>query len=292
VIPEATIVTVPAGVPMISTASTSPEITTLKDSDFVFRTVPTDAGQGAALAQIAKEKAVKRAAVVHVNTGYGKGLADAFQRSFDGTVPHTLAYEPRQNAIRGQLQQAAKSGAELLLVIAYPDEGVPVIKQAAEGGLFKRFAFGDGLKSQEMIAGVGAKVLEGSWGTAPQGSGEAAAAFQKIYAAKHKAAPSQPYVDSAYDAALLIGLAALKAKSNDPKMIRDALRAVAAPPGERILPGEFAKAKKLIEAGQDIDYVGAAGPQNFDAAGDVAGSYAHWEIKGGKFVTVKVIDGK
>ena len=149
----------------------------------------------------------------------------------------------------------------------------------------------DGMKASEVIAALGAKAMEGAFGTAPQGLGEAAAAFRKAYDAKHKDAP-KPYVDAAYDAAVLIGLAALRAKSSQPKMIRDSLRAVANPPGEKVLPGEFAKAKKLIEAGQDIDYVGAAGPQNFDAAGDVTGSYAHWEIKGGAFVTIKVFEVK
>ena len=40
-IPVAAQVTVPAGVLQISTASTSPEITTLKDNDVLFRPVPT-----------------------------------------------------------------------------------------------------------------------------------------------------------------------------------------------------------------------------------------------------------
>src|SRR3546814_9884107 len=60
----------------ISTASTSPEITTLKDDDFLFRTVPTDAVQGRALAQVAREKGVKSVAIIYVNNDYGKGLAD------------------------------------------------------------------------------------------------------------------------------------------------------------------------------------------------------------------------
>jgi ABC-type branched-subunit amino acid transport system substrate-binding protein len=291
-IPVAINVTVPAGVLQVSTASTSPEITTLKDDDLVFRTVPTDAGQGAALAQIARDKGVKKIAVAHVNNGYGKGLADTFARAYDGAVA-AVAYDPkRPGALRGELQQAAKSGAETLLVIAYPDDGIAMLKQALDGGLFKRVALADGMKASEVIAAAGAKALEGAFGTAPQGLGEAAAAFRKVYEAKHKDASPKPYVDAAYDAAVLVGLAALRAKSSEPKMIRDALRAVANPPGEKVLPGAFAKAKKLIESGQDIDYVGAAGPQNFDAAGDVTGSYAHWEIKDGKFVTIKVFEVK
>ena len=289
-IPVASTVTASAGVLQISTASTSPEITTLKDNDFLFRTVPADTAQGAALAQLTKDKGIKRIALVQLNNSYGRNLADSFTRAFDGSVVHAFAYDPRQGALRAELRAAAKSGADALVVLSYPVEGIAIVKQAADGGLFKRFIFADGMKVPEVVSAFGAKTLEGAFGTAPEAAGDAADAFRKLYRDKHKSPPPRPYVDSAYDAAILLGLAALKAKSNDSMAIRNALRAVAGPPGERIRPGEFAKAKKLIAAGQEIDYAGAAGPQNFDAAGDVAGSYAHWEIKGGKIVTIKVFD--
>jgi ABC-type branched-subunit amino acid transport system substrate-binding protein len=291
-IPVATSVAVPAGMIQISTASTSPEITTLKDGDFLFRTVPTDAVQGMALAQIAKEKGVKSAAIIYVNNDYGKGLAEAFAKSFDGKVTQSIAYEPKQASFRGELQRAAQGGADTLLLLAYPEDGIPILKQALEGGFFKKFAFADGMKAPEVAKSIGAKFVEGAFATAPQAAGEASDLFRKLYEKRFKEMPPKPYIDAAYDAAMLVGLAAVKAKSSNPKAIRDALRFVANAPGEPIRPGEFAKAKKMLEAGQDIDYVGAGGPQNFDAAGDVVGTYAHWEFKGGKIVTIKVFEPK
>jgi branched-chain amino acid transport system substrate-binding protein len=291
-IPVATSVAVPAGMIQISTASTSPEITTLKDGDFLFRTVPTDAVQGLALAQVAKEKGIKTAAIIYVNNDYGKGLAEAFTKAFDGKVTQSIAYEPKQASFRGELQRAAQGGGEILLLLAYPEDGIPILKQALEGGFFKRFAFADGMKAPEVATSIGAKYVEGAFATAPQAAGEASDTFKKLYEKRFKELPPKPYIDAAYDAAMLIGLAAVKAKSSDPKAIRDALRSVANAPGEQIRPGEFAKAKKLLDAGQDIDYVGAAGPQNFDQAGDVVGSYAHWEFKDGKIVTIKVFEPK
>ena len=291
-IPVATSVSVPAGMIQISTASTSPEITTLKDGDFLFRTVPTDAVQGVALAQVAKEKGVKSAAIIYVNNDYGKGLAEAFTKAYDGKVTQSIAYEPKQASFRGELQRASQGGADTLLLLAYPEDGIPILKQALEGGFFKKFAFADGMKAPEVAQSIGAKFVEGAFATAPQAAGEASDLFKKLYEKRFKELPPKPYIDAAYDAAMLIGLAAVKAKSNDPKAIRDALRFVANPPGEPIKPGEFAKAKKALEAGQDIDYVGAGGPQNFDAAGDVVGTYAHWEFKGGQIVTIKVFEPK
>src|SRR5690606_40437549 len=43
---------------------------------------------------------------------------------------------------------------------------------------------------------------------------------------------------------------------------------------------EWAKAKQLIAEGKDIDYKGAGGKHEFDAAGDVPGSYAFFKVSG------------
>jgi branched-chain amino acid transport system substrate-binding protein len=55
---------------------------------------------------------------------------------------------------------------------------------------------------------------------------------------------------------------------------------VASAPGEVILPGEWEKAKKLIAAGQDINYQGAAGDHEFDENGDVPGVYGLFGVNG------------
>ena len=68
--------------------------------------------------------------------------------------------------------------------------------------------------------------------------------------------------------------------------LAQALRDVANAPGEVVLPGEWSKAKELIAAGTDIDYQGASGPVEFDAAGDVAGSVVEMKVENGAFVEV------
>ncbi|CCQ73836.1 ABC transporter substrate-binding protein [Magnetospira sp. QH-2] len=294
-IPVAKSVAATRGVPMISPASTSPEITGLADGDFLFRTVPTDAIQGVALAQLTIEKGIKSVGVIYINNDYGKGLADAFSAAYvniGGKVTATSGYEPKQPSYRGELQKAAKGRPEALVLVGYPENGQTIIRQALEGAVFTKFIFTDGLKAPEIIANIGAEYLNGSFGTAPEARGAANERFKEAYRAKFGELPPKPYIDSSYDAVMLIALAAEKARSTDPKAIRDALRAVASPPGKPIMPGEFAKAQLAINSGQDVDYVGASGPLNFDSAGDVAGTYAHWEIKDGKIVTVKVFEPK
>ena len=67
---------------------------------------------------------------------------------------------------------------------------------------------------------------------------------------------------------------ALRKYMTDRGKIKHALRSIANAPGEVIRPGEWAKAKKLIAEGKDINYEGAVGNNDFDANGDVTGVFS------------------
>jgi branched-chain amino acid transport system substrate-binding protein len=289
-IPIATTVSATAGVPQISTASTSPVITTLEDNGFLFRTTPHDALQGVVLADVVSQQGIGKVAVVYVNNDYGKGLADAFAEAFSGEVTASVAYEERQASYRGELSRAAEGDPDALVMIAYPGDGIPMVRQALEEGFFERFVFTDGMKAAEVAEAAG-DALDGAFGTAPAGDPEAEAAklFREMYEERYGELPPQPFIDTAYDATMLMALAIERAGSTEGAAIRDALHEVANPPGETILPGDFAKAKELLAAGQDVNYEGAAGSQNFDEAGDVPGTYSHWAIEGGEIVEVDLI---
>lgn len=295
-IPVATSVTSREGVTQISGASTSPTITTLNDNDFLFRTVPSDAFQGVALAKLVKEKGVGDVSIIYVNNAYGEGLANAFSEAFKGEggkVSESISFEPGQASYRGELQRAKTDGAEALLLIAYPENGIVILKQSLEGGYFDKFIFTDGMKAPEVVEQIGADYVNGSYGTVPQSPESAALTkFQDAYKAKYGEVPPLPYIDTAYDATMLIALAAAKAGSSDRTAIRDALRDVASAPGEVVGPGDYAKAIELIKAGTDINYEGAAGSQDFDKNGDVPGTIGMWSFEDGKIVDGGLIEIK
>lgn len=289
-IPVAKTVTSREGVPQISNASTSPTITGLDDGDFLFRSVPSDAYQGIALAELVQDKGLSNVSIMYVNNDYGQGLAEAFIKAFEGEVSASIPFEQGQASYRGELQQAAGGGAEALVLIGYPESGSVILRQSLEGGYLDKFVFTDGMKAPEIIDRVGAQYLNGAFGTVPQSKDtEGLRKFREAYIEEYGDLPPKPYYDTAYDAAMVIALAAQKAGSNDPKAIRDNLRDVANPPGETVLPGEWDKAVKLLAAGEDINYEGASGSVDFDENGDVPGTIGHWEIQDGKIVDVKVM---
>jgi ABC-type branched-subunit amino acid transport system substrate-binding protein len=293
-VPVATSVSAVEGVPQISNASTAPTITTLDDNDFLFRTVPSDAQQGVVLGDLVQEEGIERVAILYVNNDYGQGLAESFEESFTeagGTVTASAAFEPNKASYRGELSNVSSGDPEALLLIAYPDDGgLLILRQSLEEGFFERFIFTDGMKATQVASDFG-EFIEGAFGTAPKAAESAEAqAFAEAYREAYGELPPLPFIDSAYDATMILMLAAQAAGSADGEAIRDHIRDVANAPGEEVGPGEFARAKELLAAGEEIDYQGAAGAHEFDEQGDVGGSYEHWVVTDGELQTVEIVN--
>lgn len=295
VLAVASSVTVPEGVLHLAPTATSPKLTTLEDKDFVFRTVASDSFAGVVLANIVHKRGLKKVSLMYQNNDYGVGLAESFRNAYKklgGAIASDAAFEPKKASYRSELATMAQGGPEALVLIAYPaDGGNTIVRQALENGFFKRFVFTDGMKDQSILNEIGAKNLEGTFGVAPEAPGESDALkrFEEAYKANSQRPVDSLFIRETYDAVMLLALAIEKAGTTDRTKIRDALRSVANPPGETVLPNEWRKAKQLIAEGKDIDYVGAAGPHNFDQAGDVAGTVGHFEVKNGRFETVEVV---
>ena len=81
---------------------------------------------------------------------------------------------------------------------------------------------------------------------------------------------------------MLLALAIEKADAADGASIKAAIRDVANPPGTKVGPGDIARALQLVRDGQDIDYVGAAGSQDFDNQGDVLNTIEVWRVVDGE----------
>jgi branched-chain amino acid transport system substrate-binding protein len=285
---------IPGGVVIVSPAATSPAISALDDNDLVFRTTPSDAYSGEVLAKLLMDKGHDNIAITYVNNDYGKGFAEALQASFEelgGTVAASEAHEDGKADYRAEIGSLASSGAEMLVVLAYVDgSGQTIVRQALESGDFNQFAGGDGMIGDSLVAAIGEGKLDGFIGT-KIGSSETPGTA--LYAEAAKAAgldPAASFAAQAYDAAFLVALAIQKNGSDSREGLSEALREVATAPGETILPGEWEKAKQLIEAGTDINYEGAAGSHEFDEQGDVPGVVIETVIEGSGFKDVGPVE--
>ena len=286
-------VTIPNGIPQVSSTASSPAITLLDDNDFVFRTNTSDAFQGVILAGLAYRLGYRSAGVLYINNAYGQGLANQFEESFEalGGTAATVSHEDGQPSYASELARATAADPDVLVAVSYPVNGALYVREAIDGGAADTFLFVDATKSEDLISRAGAANLEGTWGTAPEGiENDASVTFAREYEAAYGRAPG-PFNAQSYDAGAILALAVEAAGSDEPAAIRNALRQVANSPGTKIGPGaaELRRGIELLRSGQQINYQGASGPVDFDENGDVLGAIGIWRITDGQIVTDQVV---
>ncbi|EAV46090.1 branched-chain amino acid transport system substrate-binding protein [Labrenzia sp. MBR-25] len=287
---------IPAGVPQISPTATSPAMTFLEDNGLVFRIVPSDNYQGEILAKMVMDEGIKKVALTYVNNDYGVGIGETFIDAYTeagGEIVAEAKHEEKKDSYRSELASLAKGDAEALVVIAYAgDSGGKIVRQAIEGGLFTKFVGTDGLRDELLIQNVGADALKTSFFSSPTSPAEnpAQKALHDAFNAAYGEGADKAFVDQTYDATFLALLAIEKAGSTDRAKIAEALKEVAMAPGEKVGPGEWAKAIALIKEGKDIDYEGASGSAEFDENGDVGGYIGKFVVDGDGYKQVEIVE--
>jgi branched-chain amino acid transport system substrate-binding protein len=278
---------IPNGVVMVSPASTSPLITRLQDRDLIFRVVPSDSFQGQVMARMVWNQGLRRVAVTHVNNDYGRGLGGAFRDAFTalgGNVTAFAAHEDQRASYRTELATLARGNPEALVITAYGGgSGLTMIRQALEGGFFNRFIGGDGMRDDVLPRELGGNLNITVTQPVPRQGNPSLEMFQQMFTAVG-GNTSSIFVAQGYDSAFALALAIQHAGATDRSRISASLRAVTAPGGTVIRPGQWREAVAALSAGRRITYVGGSGPIDFDANGDVPGNVAQWNIQGGTFV--------
>ena len=278
----------------ISPSSTSPSFTERSKAGefqgFWFRTAPSDALQGPALAQVAWSRGVKSVAVVAINNDYGNGWAESFIPAFQalgGTVTNgasAIFYPPDGATFEAEVSKAFAENPEGLVLIAYPETGSLVLKAAYEKGLLNgttQILLTDGMKTDGIGDRVGKNqageyLLAGALGTAAKAGGVGLAAFSEQYQAAFNRSP-EVYDPNTWDAAALMVLAAEAAQSTQSTALQGQILAVANAPGTEV--SDVCQGLALVREGQDINYQGASGDLELDEWGDVAGAYDVWQIQ-------------
>ena len=287
-----TSVTVPSKVVLISPASTSPPFTQLakdgKTDGYWFRTTPSDALQGVAMAKVALDAGFKKVAVMYLNNAYGQGLSQEFVNAFGklgGTVTQNVVYNPSQPSYRSEVSKALSPAPDAMFLIGYPGDGTTITREWISSGGPQKFLFPDGLESQDFVNDVGAQYMKDARGTAA-GSVTTPSLdnFNQEFKAKFGELPTQAYIPNAYDGTVLVGLAMNYSKGATGTAVRDGIRKVTDPKGEKIYAGaaELKKAVKLLAENKPIQYIGASGPLQFDPNGDINAPMVIWSVVDGK----------
>ena len=265
-------VSCPAGIPTVSPSATSPALTLVNDGDFFFRTTLSDGAQGPVLARVAREQGFENVGVLYRNDPYGRGLFESFRDAWTEAITG-VPIEDGQASHLPELQQLAEGGATALVAITFESEGVVILQEALDSGLFTRFAFGDALKSPDLVQAIGGDRLGGMYGTAGASDPDnpSAASWDAAFSDAYGAPPAFAYVRETYDATIALALAAQAANSVDGAAIRDQLRVIGGAPGETVVPGidSIAEGLRTLADGGDVDYDGAASTLDWDGNGEL-----------------------
>jgi branched-chain amino acid transport system substrate-binding protein len=282
---QARSVSIPAGVVTLSVASASSLITALDDKDLVFRTAPSDALKGQAMAKTAFNMGIRDIAVSHASDAYNTGVAEIFSIAFKalgGRVTVSQVHQPGRTDYRGEARAAAAGSANLALFAYYGSGGGQYLKDVLSDQSVRRVIGTDGLRSEELTTALSEEQLVRiTMVLAAVDKDREAYKRWLTFASANKLKADGPYFANSYDATFMMALAIEKAGAVDRSKVSAALRAIAGPDGKLVYPGEFSKAKAFIKQGVKINYDGASGPVDFDAAGDVAGRFSvNWFANG------------
>jgi len=265
-------VAAPAGVPMISYASTSPALTTANDNGHFFRVVPSDAQQAVALTTVVSAAGASNPAILYMTNDYGSGLGDNFEANWEGTVCTKAAYDPAEGKYDAAAlaQSVIDGGCDSVLLMSYSTDGAAIIEALSAQG-FKGKMFGaDGVADANFTGDFSdASAVDGLVATKPRPGKDSSAKsdFESAYAAAG-GTDGAIYTHETYDA-IKIAAAAIV---SDPK-------------------GDIKAAIKKT----GVNYDGASGNHTFDDNGDVLGTGyevcqfdgtnfscpRNWTVKGG-----------
>jgi ABC-type branched-subunit amino acid transport system substrate-binding protein len=286
-------VAIPQGILQITPAATADELTAAPDQGMLDRTVLRDSEQATAIASVIQEDvggaSGRQVGVAYEKNTYGTDLANTFVKAWKAKGGEIVGPVPYDSSPASTAAVATKIGGANLE--AYTIFGFPGGYQALAEPLLRagrwdsdRTYVPDALAARLLPRGAGTELTEGLRGTAPgapEGS-PATEAFDRLFAAGN-GPKRQAFAAQTFDAAILCYLAAVRAGSADGKAMAKEVRAVSGPPGTKYTWEQLPQAVRAIQQGRDIDYQGASGPLDLNAAGEpTAGVYDLFRFRDGK----------
>jgi branched-chain amino acid transport system substrate-binding protein len=273
-------VTVPNNIVMIATAASSPTITKFADKDLLFRTYPSDAFQGKVIVA-AVQKAYGKEVTLSIgarNDAFGTALANVVTNEWvkgGGDIGRKVLWNPENATFDSEAKLLTEGSPDVWVIVDFPDTFAKVGPALVRTGKWdpKKTFFTEAMNNEAVIQTIGVSVMAGARGTAAKSIGVSA---DKWKADRKAAKPNtkETFVDaSAYDATVLLCLAAIHGKSTRSSALIKSLRAVSGSQGGTVIPWtKLTDAVKAAAAGKKITYQGAWTTAKFDAAGDSSGA--------------------
>lgn len=264
---------------------------TLNDigGDYVYRTVSSDLGDGAASGLWLTDRGYKSVAFLVQNEESTISPAQVARETLAGAgieLTDYVIYNPGQPSYQAELISVLSHNPDAIYLAGGQESGITVIKEAAVGGFEGEWLLTADLAVPEVFDAIDPRILNGKAFVElaePDNSLPAYKAFAERMTASSGKAPG-PFAANSYD---MVMLAALSLEASE-GCTGEALNSVIRDVSEGGTPvASFAEARDMLAAGTDIDFEGASGPLTMDKSGTPAGSYQILRAEEGAWVPEK-----
>jgi branched-chain amino acid transport system substrate-binding protein len=258
----------------LSPANTSPEFTDYDDGDLYFRTSPSDVLQGRILADLIIEDGHQSVALLARQDSYGEGLLNFTKVPLEeqgAEIVVERVYDPEAQTFSAEVDEVISADPDALVLIGFAESSI-ILNDLFEQGFTpdeKGIYLVDGNIGNalgEEFSEPGA--LVGVKGTLP--TAELTQEFRDRLNQQWRTSAGEDLQDftygpETYDALVIMALAAEIAGTEDPAQVAANINGVTR---EGTGCTTFEECKRLVEQGEDIDYNGPSGPQEFSQPGE------------------------
>lgn len=222
-------------IPMVSPASTNPDVT--KVGDYIFRVCFIDPFQGEVMAKFGRNSLGMTTAAIFtdVKSAYSIGLARFFKDTFTqvgGRIVAEESYAAGDIEFKAQLTKIKAANPQLIFIPGYYTEAGLIARQARELGIGSIFLGGDGWDNPQTMT-IGGTAVEGAYYSNHYTADDPNPVIQEFvtkFKARYNEVPDAMGV-LGYDAARIVVDAIRRANSTEGPLLRDALAATRDYPG-------------------------------------------------------------
>lgn len=215
-------------IPMITPASTNPEVTAI--GDYIFRVCFIDPFQATVVSKfIINTLKLKKVAILKdVKNAYSTGLSDFFEKEFKnmgGEVVVVQSFQAGDKDFKAQLTAIKAANPEAIFIPAYYTDVNLISIQAREIGITVPLIGSDGWESEKLTEGKAKDALEGcyfSTHVSTENPDPSVQNFITKYKAKYNMMPDAMSF-LAYDAGMILFDAIKRAGTTDPEKVKNEL---------------------------------------------------------------------
>ena len=265
--------------------------------EYFWRIAPVDDGKGVAMALSAAEAGYDTAAIVATDDPGAQSIVDPLTQVFGeqgGEIVASVRLAGGQSSYRTEAQQILAANPDVILTETDERSAATMFAQMQELGEIPPVIGTEATHEPPYVQAVSEAIgtdefQEKIYSVAPhvEMSGAAYDVFAESALSSESVAEAtagsdidgeflstDPYAIQWYDEVNIFALAMIVAGTTDPATYNDFILEVTAPGDGKVQVRTFAEGKDALESGEEIQYVGAAGPYIFNEFHNSSPAYA------------------